>query len=98
MNNPLLTANPDLLAGSSALLSTDCTATNGPANIDGRCIMGGVRSYDHNRGGEGQCVAFPIYVLTNVPYTNGQISGSDYNKLSRLYNYTKLNEQWTTAS
>ena len=34
-------AMPDMLVGASALRAGACTASTGPANVDGRCVHGG---------------------------------------------------------
>jgi len=102
-----LVATRDLLAGSSALLPTACTALTGPANVDGACIMGGRQMPAGRRGyyvpsvgldSTDRCVAFPVYLMTNVPYTNGRVAGSNYADLANVYTYTRLNENWATAS
>lgn len=96
-------ATPDLLGGSSALHPTSCTSSTGPANVDGRCIMGGTKMPAGRRGYHipslamsttGTCVAFPIYLATNVPYTNGRVAGIDYDELANIYTYTHLNQNW----
>ena len=101
-----LVSTPDLLEGSSALLPTQCTAATGPANVDGRCIMGGTQMPAGRRGysipsmglqSSDRCVAFPIYLATNVPYTNGRVAGSNYADLANIYTYTHLNLDWATA-
>jgi hypothetical protein len=101
-----LVATPDLLAGSSALLPTSCTPSTGPANVDGRCIMGGTRMPAGRRGYSipslgletpGSCVAFPIYLATNVPYTSGRVAGSNYSDLANIYTYTHLNQRWADS-
>lgn len=103
----LVAATPDMLTGSSALIPTACTPSTGPANVDGRCIMGGRRMPSGRRGytipslgldTSGSCVAFPIYLATNVPYTNGRVAGSNYSDLANMYTYTNLNQQWATSS
>ena len=90
----------ELIPGSSALIPTKCTAATGPANVDGRCIMGGALMPDSTRGYNipsiglaqtNRCVAFPAYLISNVPYTNGSVAGREYSRLSNLYTYTKLN-------
>ncbi len=102
-----LVSTPDLLEGSSALLPTACTADTGPANVDGRCIMGGTYMPAGRRGYSvpstglvhtDRCVAFPVYLATNVPYTNGRVAGSNYTDLANIYTYTRLNENWATAT
>ena len=99
-------ATPDLLSGSSALLPTACTPATGPANVDGRCIMGGTKMPAGRRGYHipsldmsttGTCVAFPIYLATNVPYTNGRVAGMDYSDLANIYTNTHLNQNWAHA-
>lgn len=45
----------------------------------------------------GTCVAFPVYLATNVPYTNGRVAGIDYQDLSDIYTYTHLNQSWAHA-
>lgn len=102
MNRPLV-ATDDLLSGSSALLPTQCTPESGPANVDGRCIMGG-RLVPAGRRGyyvppttlntTDRCAAFPVYLMNNVPYTNGRVVGSNYTALADTYTYTRLNEKW----
>ena len=101
-----LVTTPDLLVGSSALLPTSCTPASGPANVDGQCIMGGTKMPAGRRGyhipslgmnATGTCVAFPIYLATNVPYTNGRVAGMDYNDLANIYTYTRLNQNWARS-
>lgn len=106
MNNSLvLIETGDLLPGSSSLLPTACTPDTGPANVDGQCIMGGVTMPSGPRGfyvpSQGlqttsQCVAFPVYLMNNVPYTNGRVTGNNYANLANIYTYTHLNEEWAT--
>jgi hypothetical protein len=102
---PTLVEAGDLLPGSSSLLPTACTPNTGPANVDGRCIMGGVAMPAGQRGfyvpslglqATRQCVAFPVYLMNNVPYTNGRVAGNNYATLASVYTYTRLNEDWAT--
>ena len=44
-----------------------------------------------------RCVAFPVYLMNNVPYTNGRVAGSNYTDLANIYTYTRLNQEWATA-
>ncbi len=75
-----------------------CAAAAGPMNVDGRCILGGLEMAAGLRGdrlpsmgypGVG-CVAYPVFVQDMVPYTNGTIAGSDYERLATTKIYTKL--------
>lgn len=102
-----LVVTRDLLDGSSALLPTACTALTGPANVDGECIMGGRQMPAGRRGysvpsvgldSTNRCVAFPVYLMTNVPYTSGRVAGSNYADLANSYTYTRQNDNWATAS
>jgi hypothetical protein len=95
----------ELLPGSSALLPTKCTASTGPANVDGLCIMGGsavpvgMRGYYVPSVGlesTSQCAAFPVYLMTNVPYTRGRVAGPDYAELAGIYSNTRLNQKWAS--
>ncbi len=96
-----LVATPDLLVGSSVLLPTACTPSTGPANVDGRCILGGVWLPPGPRAlaappSNGSCSAFPVYIATNVPYTSGRVAGSNYSALADIYSNTRLNEKWAS--
>lgn len=99
----VLVASPDLPTGASALLPTSCTPATGPANVDGRCIMGGTVVASGRRGHEALgaatrspevCSAFPVYLRNNVPYTRGQVAGNHYSALANIYTYTRLNTDW----
>ena len=101
-----LVVTPKMLEGSSALLPTACTPSTGPANVDGRCIMGGLQMPAGRRGyyvpsmglaPSERCVAFPVYLMNNVPYTNGRVAGTNYTDLANIYTYTRLNQEWATA-
>ena len=103
---PVLVETGDLLPGSSSLLPTACTPDTGPANVDGRCIMGGQVMPAGQRGfyvpsqglqDTNRCVAFPVYLMNNVPYTNGRVAGNNYSALANIYTYTRLNEDWATS-
>ena len=103
----VLVSSPDLPAGASALLPTSCTPATGPANVDGRCIMGGTLLAGGRRGHEalsadarspGGCAAFPVYLRSNVPYTRGHVAGNHYSALANLYTYTRLNADWARNS
>ena len=107
MNTKLpLVIPPDMIEGSSVLLPTACTPSTGPANVDGQCIMGGIQMPAGRRGyfvpstglvSTNRCVAFPVYLMNNVPYTNGRVAGSNYTDLANIYTYTHLNQNWATA-
>ena len=89
--------------GTSTLLPTACTSQTGPANVDGRCIMGGHIVHNRNLGTASpdtskECSALPVYVLNNVPYTRGTMAGHRYASLANAYAYTKLHSQWATNS
>ena len=104
--NVHLVVTSDLLSGSSALLPTACTPDTGPANVDGKCIMGGTEVPAGRRGyyvpsvglqATDRCVAFPVYLATNVPYTGGRVAGSNYTNLAKMYTYTRLNQHWANS-
>lgn len=67
-------------------------------NVDGRCIMGGILMPAGLRGDllpstgypSVGCVAYPVYLQDMVPYTNGIITGSNYEYLATLKEGTKL--------
>ena len=65
---------------------------DGPKNVDGKCIKGG-HLWAPNTSGwylpetgrpSSVCAAFPVYVQSMVPYTNGSVSGSDFEVLAKL--------------
>ena len=95
-----------LIEGSSSLLPTNCTPSTGPANVDGKCIMGGTSMPLSTRGGSiygnewtksPRCVAYPVYVMNNVPYTRGRVAGNNYDRLANIYTYTRLNDNWANS-
>ena len=45
-----------------------------------------------------QCVAYPVYVMDNVPYTRGRVAGHSYSDLADIYTYTRLNQAWATKT
>ena len=99
--NSLSAPGGDLLFGASALLPTACTALTGPANVDGRCILGGGGHHSCSAGqqslGTERCGAgIPVYVMSNVPYTSGHVAGRSYAALANIYANTRLNEDWAT--
>jgi hypothetical protein len=71
-----------------------CSITSGPLNVDGKCILGGRLMSSGLRGGSLPsmgypsvgCGAYPVYIQTMVPYSNGTVAGSDYKVLSLLKN------------
>ena len=96
-----MSAPGDLLPGASALLPTACTALTGPANVDGRCILGGggdreCSAAQQSLGTEGCGAGIPVYVMSNVPYTSGHVAGRNYAALANIYTNTRLNEDWAT--
>ena len=98
MGVPLpLVSTPDLLTGSSALRPTSCTPSTGPANVDGRCVFGGIEDPNCPRPTGGRASA-PVYIAINVPYTSGRVAGSNYTSLSEIYTNTRLNEIWATRA
>ena len=99
--------NADMPVGASTLLPTKCDASTGPANVDGQCILGGTMLPTGTRGyyvptvglaQSDRCVAFPVYLMNNVPYTTGRVAGNDYARLADIYTYTRLNENWALHS
>ena len=88
-NTSAFIVTDDIPSGSSVIIPTQCGANTGPANVDGRCVLGGV---EHVNPTGRACSAYPVYVLGNVPYTSGHVAGSNYSTLSKLYSYTKLND------
>ena len=80
------------LVGSSALLPSTCTASTGPANVDGKCILGGAQTAVAVRGS--YLPLRPVYLMNNVPYTIGRVAGPNYADLARIYTYTRLNQHW----
>jgi hypothetical protein len=76
----------------SIIPDTACKAGEGNCNIDGRCILGGrvlssglrgnsVASLsDSNLG----CVAYPVYLKTDVPYSIGYVVGSNFGSLEPI--------------
>ena len=66
-------------AKQSALLPNTCRgAVGGPSNPDGQCILGG--DIVGNR-----CVARPVFMQAMVPYTTGNIAGTDYTQLQQAF-------------
>ena len=76
-----------------------CPAGAGPLNVDGRCILGGTLMPSGLRGDSLPstgypsvgCVAFPVFVQNQVPYSvNGNVAGDNYNVLASLNQGTRL--------
>ena len=98
----LATTKAEVKDGASSLLPTKCTPSTVPPNVDGECILGGIRVPLQKEGyrpttalnAGNRCVAYPVYLMRNVPYTRGKIVGSNYTALANAYEATRLNQKW----